>query len=543
MLKKIPVFFFIIALLFPQIFFLSVQAIDGDLVYRVAYIENFYPFQSKGETEPEGFVIDLLNAIAKEEKIHFIYQPMELNDAILALEEEKVDAIAGLKYTADLDEKFDFSEPFTTVSHSLIIEANNRSIKALPDLGGKTVAIERGDEGLNILRDIRKVHVIVANNQVEAFHLLQMGRAEAFLGNTLFAKAYIRKYSLEDQYTVIDNMIYPHDYAMAVKEGNKDLLSFVNHGLIKVRANQAYQMLYNKWFGWDNNELAKRLRMTILLLLVILSVILMYALNTIFWNRKLKQEVYNRTVELEETNQLLEEKIEEEKRLRNKLVYKEKMQTLGQLVAGIAHELRNPLTSIKTFVELIPTKFDNARFRQEIATYLPKEIDRLNQLVTNLLDYAKPQEAKKTHFSVKECLESVLTLFQLQLRKQNISLIIDYDPSLYIFADYNQTKQIMINLLLNATQAVDKQGEVCIKYQAVSKQVYITIEDTGKGISEEKLPYVFEPFYTDKKNRTGLGLSLSLQYIQENDGDLLIKSQAGVGTTVTVILPRGVSEQ
>lgn len=538
--KKIRLMFLVIVAFLVLIIFPLDQASAEIITYKIAYIDHFYPFQYKGNSGPEGFVIELLHSIAAEEKLYLSYEPMNLNDAVLALEKGSIDGIADLKYTAELDEKFDFSEPFTTVSHSLIVREENQSISSLPDLGTKVVAVERGDEGFNILRDIRSVQFIIGNNQEEAFQLLEIGRADAFVGNTLFSKAYLAKNHLEKQFKMIDTIILPSDYAFATREENHEFLKKINNGLLKVRANQDYSKIYNKWFGWENNQLEQRLKIAVIVLLFFIPLVIIQVFNTTLWNKRLKEEVYNRTVELEKTNQLLKLKMEEEKRLRNKLVYKEKMQTLGQLVSGIAHELRNPLTSIKTFVELIPFKLDNERFREEIVAYVPGEINRLNQLVSNLLDYAKPQEPKKIQFQVRECLGSVLTLFQVQLKRKAIEVYNEIDPSLYTFADYNQIKQVFINLLINASDAIKTKGEIRIISKEEKDWIQIEVVDTGIGIAEENLPLIFEPFYTNKPNGTGLGLPLSLQYLKENGGDLTVVSKAGLGTKAVMILPKGV---
>ncbi len=535
MMKKIKMIILILILFIPSYF---VFADKNEKVYQIAYIDNFYPFQDTGKNGPDGFVIDLLNSVSKEENMKLIYQPMSLSEAIQSLSEGKIDGIAGLKYTAELDNKFDFSEAFTTVSYSIVVLENNETIKSLTNLGSKVVAIERGDESQTILRDIRGVQIIETRNEKEAFKLLELGRADAFLGNTFFAKAYIQKYQLKNKYKLLNDIISPSDYAFATNEGNGKLIKQINHGLIKIRAKQVYQEIYNKWFGWENSELARRLQLIIIYLLVSLFLVLVYVFFTMRWNKKLKLEVYKRTAEIEAANTLLKQKIEEEKVLRSKLVYKEKMQTLGQLVAGIAHELRNPLTSIKTFIELIPFKFDNAKFRKEISTYLPSEINRLNKLVTNLLDYAKPQEPKKIVFNLNECFESIFPLFQVQLSKKEIKIIKGMNTVHYVYADFSQIKQVIINILINAMDAIKSKGEIRIKSEDEGELIKVTIEDNGIGIAQDKIPLIFEPFFTDKLNGTGLGLSLSLQYINENDGEMLIESSLGIGTKVTILLPR-----
>lgn len=542
--KHIPITILILLLLISVIPFTYAAEKNVPVkTIQVAYLERFYPFQQRGENGEEGFIIDLLKEIERIEPISFHFHPMQLEEAIFALESGEVDAIAGLKYTSERDEKFDFSQPFTTVSHSLFVPAQNNSIHSLPDLGGKVVAVERGDVAFEILQDIRGVEVIVANDPVDAFKLLQTGRADAFLGNSLFAQAYLYTNHIENDYRKTDDLLLPSDYAFVTREGNRDIMEKINTGLIKIRANQDYQRIYNTWFGWANDDLTRQMRRIIQILVITLGIIVVYFIFTMRWNHRLKEEVYKRTVELEKTNAILHEKIEEEQRLREKLIKKEKMQALGQLAAGIAHELRNPLTSIKAFVELIPDKFDNHKFREEVSRFVPAEINRLNKLLTNLLDYARPQVPHKENISVEDLLDSVIPLFQVQWDKKGIRCIREIPSDLYVFADYGQMKQVLVNLFLNAMDAIGQNGTIRISVKEKGSQVSLFIEDSGKGIPADKIDFIFDPFFTDKKDGTGLGLPLSLQYMKENDGDLQIRSQSGRGTVVTMILPKGGSPQ
>lgn len=532
---------FLGSIIFLSVLFLSGQAFakEETKTFSVAYIKDFYPYQFQNEGEPQGFVIDILNQVSSEEEIALTYVPMILSDALKALEDGRVDAIAGLNYTAERSRNFEFSKTLATVSQTLLVESNDLTINSIADLGEKVVAIERGSTSLENLQDIRNVEVILANSQEDAIKLFEIGRADAFLGNNIVIERYIEKNKMKRRFRIADDLIYPGEYAFAVSKDEIDLLNLINRGLIKVRAQQIYQDIYNEWFEVNNSLLMDRLKGTIQILVVILLLVGLYSIMAMRWNNLLKQKVTQRTEELKKVNDILKEKIEEEKRIRLQLVHKEKMESLGQLVAGIAHELRNPLTSIKAFVDLIPSKFDNKKFRGEISTYVPSEINRLNNIVKSLLDYAKPQDPIKEKFSLDQCLTSVITLMELQFKKKRIMINYIKTENMYVYADYGQIKQVLINVLLNAMDAIDEHGTINIKTRQEDEMIHLSIEDNGIGIEPEQLKNIFEPFYTTKKSGTGLGLSLSLQYMKENDGDLKIESDKVKGTKATLILPKG----
>lgn len=242
------------------------------------------------------------------------------------------------------------------------------------------------------------------------------------------------------------------------------------------------------------------------------------------------------------------EDITEEKKLREQLFSQEKSQALSQLVAGVAHEIRNPLTSIKTFVELIPSKLNSLQFQKELSTHVPKEIERLNKLVEELIDYAKPTNAHKETIEVVELISTCSILFQQMIQNKGIKLETQLEKGMLIEADPNQLKQVIINIILNGIEAIEDKikrlknnrdvlsGELqlTIKAWQEGENVYIQIIDQGIGMTVEETRRAFDPFYTTKAKGTGLGLALSKQFIQENQGELKLESKLGQGTKITL---------
>ncbi|NPV44405.1 MAG: transporter substrate-binding domain-containing protein [Firmicutes bacterium] len=225
------------------------------------------------------------------------------------------------------------------------------------------------------------------------------------------------------------------------------------------------------------------------------------------------------------------------KRLKENLIIKDKMQALGEMAASIAHEIKNPLTSIKAFIELIPDKYDNQEFREQVFKYVPSEIQRLSNLLNNLLDYSKPYKNTKELFDVSRLFDEVLILFSNQFKKYRIKLNPVFEKGLYVYADRQQFKQIIINIMLNAVESMDLGGELTISGKSSGSHVIIAISDTGHGIPPEDLKKIFEPFFTRKKYGTGLGLSIAYQFVKENNGNIEIRSIEGQGTEVILKFP------
>lgn len=226
----------------------------------------------------------------------------------------------------------------------------------------------------------------------------------------------------------------------------------------------------------------------------------------------------------------------EQKRMQARLIAQEKMRALGQLVAGIAHELRNPLTAIKTFVELLPKKIDDARFRTQMLRYVPEEMERMNRILEDLLDYSrsKPLQTQKT--SVDELVYSVLSLFARRMESEGIQVCISIPDRLTIDVDRGRVKQVLINLVLNAMEAMVSSGEKRLVIEAGEDDsvTWLSVTDTGEGMREEQLRNLFEPFYTSKTQGIGLGLYVSQKIMWEHGARMEVSSEERAGTTFTL---------
>ena len=234
--------------------------------------------------------------------------------------------------------------------------------------------------------------------------------------------------------------------------------------------------------------------------------------------------------------------ITEEKMMQESIRTKDKLQSLGNLITGIAHEIRNPLTSIKAYAELIPRKHEDPKFRMMISKDIPQEIDRLNTLINDLIEYSRPRKPFMENIRLYDALESALLLLKNNLQKEHIRLENNVDKDLFVSFDKNHLRQILINILLNAFESMNKKEKtIKIVTNTQANTVYLSIKDNGCGIDENSISKVYNPFYTTKPTGTGLGLYVSYQLASENNGDIKIDSIIGEGTTCTVIF-KGMEE-
>ena len=215
----------------------------------------------------------------------------------------------------------------------------------------------------------------------------------------------------------------------------------------------------------------------------------------------------------------------------------EKLALVGQMAAGIAHEIRNPLTSIKGFIQLFKEKYTS---EEEYFNLILSELERINLIVGEFLVLAKPTAVVFKDREIKSLIKDVVTLINTQAIMNNVQIFVELESDIpMIVCEENQLKQVFINILKNAIEAMPNGGMIDVKVKAKEKdKVSICFIDQGPGIPEDRIPKLGEAFYTTKEKGTGLGLMTSYKIIENHDGKLKISSKINEGTTVEVILPR-----
>ncbi|WP_449539820.1 ATP-binding protein [Ferdinandcohnia sp. Marseille-Q9671] len=214
---------------------------------------------------------------------------------------------------------------------------------------------------------------------------------------------------------------------------------------------------------------------------------------------------------------------------------REKLSVVGELAAGIAHEIRNPLTTIKGFVQLQREKNDST---SHISDIILSELDRINQIVSELLVFSKPQSKIMKEFEVGELIDYVIKLTSHEAILHNVEVTVENDAKHSIlYGDINELIQVLVNVIKNSIDAMPDGGQTKIRTHMKHDTIYIEVIDTGVGIPEERLEKIGEPFFTLKEKGMGLGLTMSNKIIQDHKGTFTIRSKVGFGTKVMISLP------
>ncbi|MBQ0784513.1 MAG: HAMP domain-containing protein [Amphritea sp.] len=212
----------------------------------------------------------------------------------------------------------------------------------------------------------------------------------------------------------------------------------------------------------------------------------------------------------------------------------EKRAVMGEFSAGIAHEIRNPLATMKVCVQGLSAGKHDPHSREQL-TMILEEIDRINEVIEGLLHYARPMEPRLEWLSVASLFHRIESLAGPLAANSSVELSVETEQEIEIFADTNQLQQVLMNLILNAIQAMPLGGALSLKSYRKSGLVVLEIKDSGQGMSQEQVDKATQPFYTTKSEGTGLGLAISARLIHLNSGGLSISSTQGEGTTVTLL--------
>ncbi len=226
----------------------------------------------------------------------------------------------------------------------------------------------------------------------------------------------------------------------------------------------------------------------------------------------------------------------------------EQLATMGQFAAGIAHELRNPLTAIRSTVQYLSSDFADDTDQKKLANDILGEVDRLNNIVGNLLSLAQPAESNPEEMDVRQEIKRCLNFIEARARSQNVRLQTDFENNLpKLTFDQAELRQLLLNIVMNSLQAMPKGGKLSIRahqltegvhdYASGMNRILIEVEDEGPGIPSNMHEKIFEPFFTTKAGGTGLGLAICNSIVRRYNGEIWVERAKGGGIEVKIALP------
>jgi two-component system sensor histidine kinase PilS (NtrC family) len=225
------------------------------------------------------------------------------------------------------------------------------------------------------------------------------------------------------------------------------------------------------------------------------------------------------------------------KRLETEMKQKEKWAAIGELSSNIAHEIRNPLASLKGSIEMLKEDSVSKNYKKRLMEIALNEMERLDRIITDFLTYSRPTPPEFKRFELHSMLDETIELLK-NVEQNNISINKKYTGRLEVDADPQKMRQVFWNLGINSIEAMPEGGELIISTRNMDRYVEIIFKDFGAGIDGKNIEKIFYPFFTTKENGTGLGLAIAYRIIEEHNGRINVNSSPGVGTTFEIILPK-----
>ncbi len=517
---------------------------------------------------PAGYNIELTQAIARVMGMEINIRLGAWGEMRQALENGSIDLLMGMAHTEERLAEVDFSSPHAKVHQSIWVREGNVPIRSEADLAGKEVIVMKG----SVMHDFMVEREIVADlfmvsTLADALTLLASGQHDCALVAKLPGEYLLSELNLNNIHPIALPLV-AQDYGYAVKKGKHELLARFNEGLSLLKKSGEYRQIREKWLGVLQNEGVSWASLVRYGALVLGPLLLGLVLTTL-WSRTLRRQVALRTIELE--REVVERKrAAEELQVRQKqLLHADKMNSLGILTSGVAHEINNPNGLIqlslpqlnKAWQDALPILeehyqkhgdyklgwFNYLRMREEIPQMFGEMLASSNSIkrtVEDLKDFARRDDSGYNDpVELEDVVRAALRLVDNTVRKSTDRLAVEFTAELPCFrGNGHRIEQVVVNLVLNACQALTSTLQAIILQTGQlpdEGMVYLDVVDEGCGIDPEQLEWMTDPFFTTKRESggTGLGLSVSEGIVKDHKGRLEFSSEPGQGMRVRLLLP------
>lgn len=509
--------------------------------------------------EPDGYNTELTRAIAEVMGIKVRIELGSWDDMKGRLKEGQIDLLQGMSYSQERAKIFGFSPPHSIIHESVFARKDALSVEDIKDLSGKSVIVQSGGIMFERLTATNvDIHLVNVDTHVAALRLLASGQYDyAFVAN--LPGLYVGRELLLSNIEPVGSPLGQQKYGYAALKDNRELLAQFSEGLAILKKTGRQQAIYNKWFGpliekglnWERIGLFAA-GLSLFLIITVGGVVA--------WNRSLTKQVARRTRKLALQQQ--------------QLIQADKMTSLGILVSGVAHEINNPTSLLLLNLPVLKETFDDleeileeyyhtqgdfylaglrySRMREEMPLMLDDMLEgthHIRRIVNDLRDFARQEPLDL--FEIVDFNQIVMMAIRLTdntIRSSTQEFSVSYCDDLpRIQGNAQRLQQVVINLIVNACQALEsiKQGiRIKTYYDTDRRTICLLVKDNGKGIEEQHLSRLSDPFFTTKREQggTGLGLSISSSIVKEHGGYLEFVSIAGQGTSVTLYLPQAREE-
>lgn len=588
----------------------------------------------------KGVVVDLMNQLSLEMGVEIRTVPYLWEDALTALNTGESD-ICDMFMNEERKQQYAYTDPIYNLRTVLAIREEDDF--TLTDVNQMRIATQKGDYANNYLRrNYPGAELVFVADVLQGMELLSQNQVDAVIGDEPVVYYAMGQTGGNNQVKLINTALYEEDVVLAVNKQKADLVPLLNSAISDIKRKGQLEKMQQKWFGISTPLLKSNAKKEILQSLSLpilagIAVLFLFVIN----NRALKQQVRQRTAQLEESRNELRTIFDEmteyimvvdrdkrivngnqglllwlgrtgdsvtgrecaqviksfcgdceaciieacmetggaasrevmagsevfemaahpfekehgvlvtfrnvsmEKIQRNQLLQSSKMMAIGQLAAGMAHEIRNPLGIIRTQSYLLRRGEDINERQKKSLDFIDANVNRASGIIDNVMNFWRVSEDKPESINLSQQLSSILELQKEIMKKRNIEAELLCDPDIQVCCSPESLKHILLNLSSNAVDAMEEGGRLRLRGVADPHWITMVCEDTGSGIAKENMDNLFNPFFTTKEPGKGTGLGLFIVYseVQRLGGTISVDSEVGQGAHFTVIIPQGGNEK
>ncbi len=534
-------------------------------VIKVGSDPNWAPFEYRDENgQYQGIDIQYLKLIEQKLGIKFVMcKEKNWQDIIQKSYSKEIDILTGINETYERKKHFNFTNIYITHPISIFSYKDITHIRNLDELSGEKVAVVDGYYTNELLKTkYPTLNLILVETPRDALKLLNKKKVVAYVEGMVIANYYINERNYKN-IGIVGETPFSYELRLAVRKDWTTLHSILQKALQTISESEKEYIYYNGISARADKKF--NFRLFFLIIIPCLLVLLFF----IIWNRKLSKEVHRR----KQAQEALNNAIKELKDTQTHLVQSEKMSTVGELTAGIAHEIKNPLNFIMMgmdgitngvdayekiitayekmhtklteqdiiYIQNLKENLDYHYYRYEcesLTKSVQEGVENIHEITKSLNTFSYFAGKEMVLSNINDSLKSTLVILRNQY-KYSIEIIKDFGDIPDIKCYPGKLNQVFVNIISNAIQAIEDKGTIHIKTYTEDNYLKIQIKDSGKGMSKEVLDNIFTPFYTTKEigKGTGLGLSISKNIIDEHKGTIDVSSEIGEGTEFIINLP------